>query len=66
MTYANLKDLKPTDFKCFSGMKPHTVATMLKALQHREQQKKNLRRAADLDLEDQLRLSLQSWRATFT
>lgn len=62
MTYADLKDLKPTAFKRFCGVKPHTFATMLKALQQREQQKKKPGRAAHLDLEDQLLLSLQYWR----
>ena len=62
MTYADLKDLKPTAFKRFCGVKPHTFATMIKALQQREQQKKKPGRAADLSLEDQLLLSLQYWR----
>lgn len=62
MTYADLKDLKPTAFKRFCGVKPHTFGTMLKALEQREQQKKKPGRASDLGLEDQLLLSLQYWR----
>lgn len=66
MTYADLKDLKPTAFKRFCGVKPHTFATRLKALQQREQQKKKPERTADLALEDQLLLSLQDWRESRT
>jgi putative ABC transport system permease protein len=55
-------DLKPTDFKRFCGVKPHTFATMVKALAQPEQQKKKKGRAADLCLEDQLLLALQYWR----
>jgi len=40
MTYADVKDLKPTDFKRFCGVKPHIFATTVKALQQREQQKR--------------------------
>lgn len=42
MTYADLKNLKPTDIN------PHTFATMVKALQQREQQKK--KKGCDLGL----------------
>ncbi len=62
MTYDDVKDLKPTDFKRFCGVKPHTFATMVKALEQREQQKKKKGRAAALCLEDQLLLTLQYWR----
>jgi hypothetical protein len=62
MTYAEVKDLKPSAFKRFCGMKTHTFATMLKMLQQREQQKKKQGRTADLSLEDQLLLTLQYWR----
>lgn len=62
MTYAEVKDLKPAAFKRFCGVKSHTFATMVKALQQREQQKKKQGRAADLSLEDQLLLTLQYWR----
>ncbi len=40
MTYADVKDLKPADFKRFCGVKPHTFAAMVEALPQREQQKK--------------------------
>jgi hypothetical protein len=59
MTYMDVKDLKPTDFKRFCGVKPHTFAMVVKALQQREQQKKKKGRDSDLSLEDQLLLTLQ-------
>lgn len=62
MTYADLKDLKPTDFKRFCGVKPHTFAAMVEALRERERQKKKKGRQAELSLEDQLLLSLQYLR----
>lgn len=62
MTYSEVKDLKPTAFKRFCGVKPHTFAAMVKALEQREQQKKKPGRTADLSLEDQLLLALQYWR----
>jgi hypothetical protein len=58
MTYTDVKDLKPTDFKRFCGVKPHTFAAMVKALRQRERQKKKKGRDQDLSLEDQLLLSL--------
>lgn len=62
MTYTDLKDLKPTDFKRFCGVKPHTFAAMVEALQQREQQKKKKGRQAELSLEDQVLLTLQYLR----
>ncbi len=61
MTYADVKDLKPTDFKRFCGVRPQTFAAMIKVLQQREQQKKKPGRAAELGLLDQLLLTLQYW-----
>lgn len=62
MTYDDVKDLKPSDFKRFCGVKPHTFARMVEALKQRERQKKKKGRDADLCLEDQLLLTLQYWR----
>lgn len=62
MTYADLKDLKPTDFKRCCGVKPPTFATLVKALRQGERQKKKKGRDPGLCLEDQLLLALQYWR----
>ena len=62
MTYAEIKDLKPTAFKRFCGVKPHTFARMVKVLEQREQRKKKKGRDPGLMLEDQLLLTLQYWR----
>ncbi len=59
MTYADVKDLKPSDFKRCCVVKPHTFATRLEILQQREQQKKKPGRVAELVLADQLLLTLQ-------
>lgn len=62
MTYDEVKLLKPTAFKRYCGVKPHTFTAMVKALQAREAQKKKPGRTAGLCLEDQLLLALQYWR----
>jgi len=62
MTYADVKDLKPTDFKRCCGVKPQTFVAMLEILQQHEQQKMKPGRAAALSLADQLLLTLQYWR----
>lgn len=62
MTYDEVKLLKPTAFKRYCGVKPHTFTAMVKALRAREAQKKKPGRTADLCLEDQLLLALQYWR----
>lgn len=65
MTYADIadiKDLKPTVFKRCCGVKPHTFATLVKALEQRERQKRSRGARADLSLEEQLLLTLQYWR----
>ena len=62
MTYAEVKDLKPSDFKRCCGVKPQTCVAMLAILQQREQQKKKPGRATALALADQLLLTLQCWR----
>lgn len=62
MTYDEVKSLKPSAFKRFCGVKPHTFAAMVNALQAREAQKKKPGRSADLCVEDQLLLALQYWR----
>lgn len=62
MTYAAVKLLKPTAFKRYCGVKPHTFAAMVKVLQAREAQKKKPGRTPELEVEDQLLLALQYWR----
>ena len=62
MTYEQMKDLKPGDFKRACGVQPQTFETMLHVLREHEQQKAKPGRPSKLSLEDQLFMSLQYWR----
>jgi Helix-turn-helix of DDE superfamily endonuclease len=62
MTYEQMKDLKPGDFKRACGVHPQTFETMLQVLRDHEQQKVKPGRPPALSLEDQLLMSLQYWR----
>ena len=62
MTYEQMKDLKPGDFKRACGDHPHTFETMLQVLQEHEQQKVKPGRPSTLSLKNQLLMTLQYWR----
>jgi hypothetical protein len=62
MTYDQLKDLKPGDFKRGYGVSPQTFAKMLHVLREHEQRKIKPGRPPKLSLEDQLLMTLQYWR----
>lgn len=62
MTYEQMKDLKPGDFKRACGVYPQTFETMLQVLRENEQKKIKPGRPPTLSLEDQLLMSLQYWR----
>jgi Helix-turn-helix of DDE superfamily endonuclease len=62
MTYEQMKDLKPGDFKRACGVHPHTFETMLQVLQEHEQQKVKPGRPSTLSLKNQLLMTLQYWR----
>jgi len=62
MTYEQIKDLKPDNFKRACGVHPHTFDTMLHVLREHVQKKAKPGRPAKLSLEDQLVMTLQYWR----
>jgi Helix-turn-helix of DDE superfamily endonuclease len=62
MTYEQMKDLKPGDFKRACGVHPQTFETMLQVLREHEQKKVKPGRPATLSLADQLLMTLQYWR----
>jgi len=62
MTYEQIKDLKPDDFKRACGVHPQTFEKMLQVLREAGQQKIKPGRPAKLSLEDQLCMTLQYWR----
>lgn len=62
MVYEQLKELTPSAFKRYCGVKPQTFTAMLEVLKAREGRKKRPGRPPKLALEDQLLLTLQYWR----
>ena len=63
MTYEQIKDLKPDDFKRSCGVHPQTFEKMLHVLRETAQKKIQPGRPAKLALEAQLFMTLQYWRA---
>ena len=62
MTYEQMKNLKPGDFKRACGVHPQTFETMLQVLRDHAQKKVKPGRPPTLSLEDQLLMTLQYWR----
>jgi hypothetical protein len=62
MTYEQMKNLPPGDFKRACGVHPQTFALMLQVLREHEQQKTKPGRPPTLSLENQLLMALQYWR----
>ena len=62
MTYEQMKDLKPGDFKRACGVQPQTFELMLQVLREHAQQKAKPGRPPTLSLENQLLMTLQYWR----
>jgi hypothetical protein len=62
MTYEQMKDLQPGDFKRVCGVYPQTFEQMLHVLRAYEQKKVKPGRPPTLSLEDQLLMALQYWR----
>src|SRR5215207_6371922 len=62
MTYEQLKELAPEEFKCFPGVRRPTFEKMLAALGEQERDKKKRGRPAKLALADQVLVALQYWR----
>src|SRR5262245_17430107 len=62
MTYEQIRDLQPADFKRACGVHPQTFEKMLHVLQEYVQKKMKSGRPAKLSLEDQLVMTFQYWR----
>ena len=62
MRYEQVKSLREVEFKRLCGVKRHTFAAMLEALQAAEAAKIKPGRPCKLSLEDQLLLMLLYWR----
>src|SRR5512143_723273 len=62
MTYEQLKDLKPGNFKRACGVSPQTFKKMRHVLRAHEQRKIKPGRPSRLSLEHQLLMTLQYWR----
>jgi hypothetical protein len=62
VTYKQIKDLKPEDFKRLCGVHRHTFDRMLEVLLQHEKLKKKKGRPAKHSVEDQLLIALQYWR----
>jgi Helix-turn-helix of DDE superfamily endonuclease len=62
MTYEQMKDLKPGDFKRACGVHPQTFEPLLQVLRAHAQKQVKPGRPPTLALADQLFMSLQDWR----
>lgn len=62
MTYEQVKNLKPEDFKRLCGVRPETFAQMVEVVQAQSQAKQKTGRPGKLSLEDQLLLTLEYLR----
>jgi hypothetical protein len=62
VTYKQIKDLKPEDFKRLCGVHRHTFDSMLEVLLQHEKLKKKKGRPSKHSIEDQLLIALQYWR----
>jgi hypothetical protein len=62
MTYEQMQDLKPENFRRACGVHPQTFEKMLQVLRAHMQRKIKPGRPPKLSLEDQLLMTLQYWR----
>lgn len=62
MTYLQVKNLKPEEFKRLCGIYPETFKQMTEVARSRSQAKLKTGRPGKLSLEDQLLMTLQYWR----
>ena len=59
MTYEQVKNLKPGDFKRLCGVQPETFVKMLEVMLRTAKPKKKPGRPTKLSIEDQLLLTLE-------
>jgi hypothetical protein len=62
MSYQQVKNLKPEDFKRLSGVRPETFTQMLEVVRSHTHPKKKTGRPRKLSWEDQLLMTLEYWR----
>lgn len=62
MTYEQVKNLKPEEFKRLCGVRPETFAQMVEVVQAQSQAKQKTGRPGKLSLEDQLLMTLEYLR----
>lgn len=62
MTYEQVKNLKPTEFKRLCGLYPETFKDMVKVLAAKKVLQKKIGRPSKSTLEDQILITLNYWR----
>jgi hypothetical protein len=62
MTYSQIKNLKPTEFKRLCGVYPETFKKMVKVLEAEKVLQKKTGRPSKLSAEDQILMTLEYWR----
>jgi hypothetical protein len=63
MSYEQIKDLRPADFKRYSGVKPETFSLMVEVVSKRlTRTRRKTGRPPKLSVEDQVLLALEYWR----
>ena len=62
MTYEQVKNLKPSDFKRLCGVQPETFAQMVEVVRKYDVNKRKTGRPGKLSREDQILITLEYWR----
>ena len=63
MSYEQIKDLRPADFKRYCGVEPETFRRMVEVVSHRlTKKRRKMGRPPKLSVEDQVLLTLEYWR----
>jgi Helix-turn-helix of DDE superfamily endonuclease len=62
MTYSQIENLKPTEFKRLCGVYPETFNKMVKVLSAEKALQKKMGRPSKLSIEDQILITLTYWR----
>ena len=62
MTYEQVKNLKPEEFKRLCGVRPETFSQMLEVVRSLAQKKQKPGRPGKISMEDQLLMTLEYWR----
>jgi Helix-turn-helix of DDE superfamily endonuclease len=63
MSYEQIKDLRPADFKRYCGVEPETFRRMVELVSHRlTKKRRKMGRPPKLSVEDQVLLTLEYWR----